>query len=138
MVQIGPFGTIFGSDKGGDPLNPILRNQNTAKALFERQCSGFEHKTPFSLFFHMLLRFFWPPNTAASIFERQFYILDKKCRFCCVFTCFCDFFACGSMLEQQKSEKKNAANDAQGDRNSISRRFMRNQKTAQVRQGSPI
>ena len=24
MVQIGPFGTIFGSDKGGDPSNPIL------------------------------------------------------------------------------------------------------------------
>ena len=106
MVQIGPFGTIFGSDKGGDPLNPILRNQNTAKALFERQCSGFEHKTPFSLFFHMLLKFFWPPNPAAAIFERQFYILNKKHCFYYAFTCFCDFLASQAMLEHKRAKKK--------------------------------
>ena len=39
-----------------------------------------------------VLRFCYQ-NTAKAIFERQFYILGKKCRFYKVFTCFCDFLA---------------------------------------------
>ena len=38
-----------------------------------------------------------------------------------------------SWYRNKKERKKNAANDAQGKRNSISGRFMRNQKTARVR-----
>ena len=98
-----------------------------------------------------------------AIFERQFYILDQKTRNHCVFTCFCHFFAAKTAprrflsdssifwtkkpentvfshvftifydTKAYKSEKKNAANDAPGKQNTISRHFMRNQKTSQVR-----
>ena len=45
-------------------------------------------------------------NSAKAIFERQFYILNKKCRKHRVFTCFCDFFWIEAMLEHKRAKKK--------------------------------
>ena len=52
-----------------------------------------------------VLRFHYPKG-AKAIFERQFYILSKKCRKRCVFTCFCDFFWIEAMLEHKRAKKK--------------------------------
>ena len=56
---------------------------------------------------------FWAKNAENTVFSH-------------VFTIFYD-------TKAYKNEKKNAANDAQGKQNTISRHFMRNQKTSQVR-----
>ena len=52
-----------------------------------------------------VLRFHYSKG-AKAIFERQFYILSKKCRKHCVFTSFCDFFWFQAMLEHKRAKKK--------------------------------
>ena len=69
--------------------------------------------------------------TQKAIFERQFYILNKKCQKHGVFTCFCDFLR-PKLYWSTKERKKNATNDAPGKQNTISKRFVKNQKTAKV------
>ena len=73
------------------------------------------------------------PKYRQSDFCAQFYGFEQKTPFLLFFHMPLRFFCLRLDVGAQKSEKKNAANDAQGDGNSISTRFMRSQKTEKVR-----
>ena len=90
----------------------LLRFCNT-KTIFVRQfyvfetlMSGQQSKTTIPKPKCATVLRFCYQNTAKAIFGRQFYILSKKCRFYCVFTCFCDFLASEAMLEHKRAKKK--------------------------------